>query len=206
MEIDKNFLEKWKYYYVKMIEDAYKIVVKDFEKDCRYYKSLGLPEKKGLAKFNRKLLSTVFRLDENFWADIEEDRLHNPAGIITLAGEIAKANPEYAKKQDGLDVFATGLETMQGSASLSSNKWLLRVLRDFCEIYQKNPNINDMDAMIEFMKVEKVVKSIDRLDSIPNDVRQSLDLNLDENLNRFVQQYASTYAKADEITFGGKRL
>ena len=70
MEIDKNFLEKWKYYYVKMLQDAYNIVIKDLEKDVRYYKSLGLPEKKGLAKFNRKLLSTVFRLDDKFWDSV----------------------------------------------------------------------------------------------------------------------------------------
>ncbi len=206
MEIDKNFLEKWKYYYVKMLQDAYNIVIKDLEKDVRYYKSLGLPEKKGLAKFNRKLLSTVFRLDDKFWDSVEENRMSNDAGVLAIAAEIAKSNPEYAKKQDGLHQFAIAINFMNTIAASSTNKWLLRVLRDFCEIYQKNPNISDVDAMIEFMRVEDAVKTLDIIDTIPNDVRQSLDLNLDENLSRFVQQYASTYAKADEITFGGKRL
>ncbi len=80
----------------------------------------------------------------------------------------------------------------------------MQVLRDFCQIYNDNPNISDVDAMIEFIKIEKPIDQIDELEKIPREIRDRLNLNLDENLKAFVEQYTSEYKKEESL--GGPRL
>ena len=76
-------------------------------------------------------------------------------------------------------------------------EWLLESLRIFCQIYKSNPDILDTDAMIEFINMAKPIHQFDELERLPREVRDRLDLHLDENLKPFVEQYANEYAEED---------
>ena len=62
--------------------------------------------------------------------------------------------------------------------------------------------------MIAFVNKAKVISnknSLQTLNTIPQEVKDSIDLNLDENLSTFVRQYAREYAMNDN-SFGGKSI
>ena len=51
--------------------------------------------------------------------------------------------------------------------------------------------------MIEFINMAKPIHQFDELERLPREVRDRLDLHLDENLKPFVEQYANEYAEED---------
>ncbi len=208
MEIDKEFFDNWRSSYAKMIDDALSNVCDNLAKDIRIYREENPPKMTKLQKFGRNLISTIFRCDDEFWKRVEENGYKDDAALLGMSKEFAKNNPEYSKKQKGLYELGISLRLMRLTAKSATDKWLLRVLRDFCEIYNSNVNITDIDAMVSFIKKEEVIKDryLPLLDTIPNEIKETLDLNLDENLREFVQQFASTYAKEEEITLGGRKL
>lgn len=68
--------------------------------------------------------------------------------------------------------------------------------------------------MVAFIKKEEVFTNksyLESLDTIPQEVKDSLDLGLDENLKAFVEQYSKLYPvdwmidfDLSKIPFGGK--
>jgi len=208
MEVDSYFLSRWRKSYVKMAKDALDRVTSDMSKDVHVYLQENPPKYGKLRLLNRKMLSTVLRLDENFWEKSDEDYYNFPPTIEAVALKMAKDNPEYAEKARGINVLFHALRIMNKFSDGVTDKWLLKALRYFCEIYQQDPNINDIDAMIAFINKAKVISnknSLQTLNTIPQEVKDSIDLNLDENLSTFVRQYAREYAMNDN-SFGGKSI
>ena len=47
---------------------------------------------------------------------------------------------------------------MLSAAGVASKQSLLSFLKDFLEIYRNNPNISDVDAMVQYIQKEGVIK------------------------------------------------
>ena len=93
---------------------------------------------------------------------------------------------------------------MKAAANISSKQALLSDLKIFFEIYKENPQISDFDAMILYMAKAEVIEHLNYLYDIPQEIRDNINLNLDENLKTFVEQYAKDYLQ-EEISLGGMK-
>ena len=207
--LDDEFLKKWRTAYVKMLNDGYKKVVQEEGKYIKLYSDLKPRKLTLFEKFTRKIDTAIFKYDDEYWKKFDEEsneRFYSQPGVINYhVHKLMKSDPKYKDLLYGLNVLGTSFHIMKGIAGASSNQWLLTVLKDFCEIYSSNPDIKDVEAMVQFIKKEDVIKGVEDLDTIPSEIVNNLDLGLDENLKEFVQQYGKEYLK-DDISFGGKSL
>lgn len=207
MEIDEKFLDSWRETYARTIIRAFGNVVSEMKKDVDYYRELGVPTNTKFDDFLEKGLSVIFRLEPDFWERFHKEEA-GPEIISSATYVIAKNNPEYAKKQRGLSKLFIGLDILKKTCQHITKKYSLTALRSFCEIYQQNPNISDVDAMVAFIKNEEVITNksyLADLDTIPQELRDSLDLGLDEGLRAFVDQYSDQYSM-DGSSLGGPKL
>ena len=209
MEIDEKFLKKWKEVYVKMLSVALERVVAELAKDIEYYKGLGVPTLTKFEKFLTTGLSVVFRLREDFWEN--NDQVNKDPRIIHAASRtVAKNCPEYAKKQQGLGELYINLSTMNDFSAHITDKYALTALRSFCEMYHIDPDINDVDVLVNFIIEQKVCKNQKYwpiLRSIPQEVKDSLDLGFGNanSLKDFVKKYTDQYSMNDS-SLGGPKL
>lgn len=207
MEIDEKFLDSWRETYARTIIRAHENVVSEMKKDVDYYRELGVPTNTKFGDFLEKGLSVIFRLEPDYWERFHKEEA-GPSVIYSATEVIAKNNPEYAKKQRGLSKLFLGMDILRKTCQHITKKYSLTALRSFCEIYQQNPNISDVDAMVAFIKKEEVITNksyLADLDTIPQELRDSLDLGLDEGLRAFVDQYSDQYSM-DGSSLGGPKL
>ena len=206
--MNDEFLKKWRSVYKKMIEEAMK---KLLQEDQKYVKSYIIEknEKSVLMKFGRWLNKVTLKYDEEKQKQSDERMinidLNNHVIVNCTLDKLAKDNPDQAGLYSGLSYLYLGLDFMHSAAGICNKYALLNMLKYFCEIYNANPDIKDVDALIQFMKKDKVMNNFDEIDMLPQEIRDNLDLGLDENLREFVEQYAKEYIK-DDVSLGGKSL
>lgn len=209
MEIDEEFLKKWKEVYVKMLSVALERVVAELARDIEYYKGLGVPTLSKFEQFLTTGLSVVFRLREDFWEN--NDEINKDPRIIHAASRtVAKNCPEYAKKQQGIGELYINLSNMNVFSAHITDKYALTALRSFCEMYHNDPDINDVDVLVNFIIEQKVCKNQKYwpiLRSIPQEVKDSLDLGFGNanSLKDFVKKYTDQYSM-DDSSLGGPKL
>lgn len=209
MEIDERLLKKWKEVYVKMLSVARERVVAELSRDVEYYKGLGVPTLSKFQQFRKTGLSAIFRLREDFWEN--NDEINKDPRIIHAASRtVAKNCPEYAKKQQGLGELYINLSTMNAFSTHITDRFALTALRSFCEMYHNDPDINDVDVLVNFIIEQKVCKNQKYwpiLRSIPQEVKDSLDLGFGNanSLKDFVKKYTDQYSM-DDSSLGGPKL
>ena len=206
--MDKEFMKNWRKAYIKMLEDARKAVFQEEQIYARPYIYEEVHEPTKLSRFSAAIDRVVFRIDEerekksdNVLVDMLTEDTTKVNLVLRMNG---KADSEKADLYNGLYFLYNAIEIMSSMSAISHKSWLLEALRDFCQIYGNNPDITDVDAMIEFIKLAKPIHQLDELERLPREVRDRLNLNLDENLKSFVEQYASEYTKEESL--GGPKL
>ena len=206
--MDKEFMKNWRKAYIKMLEDARKAVFQEEQIYARPYIYEEVHEPTKLNRFLDSIDRVVFRIDEerekksdNVLVDMLTEDTTKVNLVLRMNG---KADSEKADLYNGLYFLYNAIEIMSSMSAISHKSWLLEALRDFCQIYGNNPDITDVDAMIEFIKLVKPIHQLDELERLPREVRDRLNLNLDENLKSFVEQYASEYTKEESL--GGPKL
>ena len=202
-------MEECKKAYVKMVQDAR---FSTFSKIKNYLSINGYmttPKDGLLMKFAKKLDTIIYKYDNDYWKQFDEERTRSyynkPDNVCYVANAMSKKNPEFKKQVYGLNDLYTCLSIMDGVAKYIHPKSLLDTLRDFCEIYSTNPDISDVDLMVRYLKDYSTLKNIRALDTIPQEVRDNLDLGIKENMGAYIQQYAKEYLH-EELAVGGKGL
>ena len=202
-ETEIDLIHKWRPYYPKMIRDAIDRVVleelkyvkpyiiRDYEKDRD---SLLM---KAAAELDKKIYKYDDEKQKEVDASMLEQHLRNPTVAYSFMGQAKKDHPDQAQEIEALSLLYIALDIMKSTSEICSDGWLLSVLTYFYGLYQQYPDISDADALIQFIKKEKVIKAPEKIDALPQETRDRLDLNFSENLKPFIKQYALTIAGKD---------
>ena len=192
MNVPKVFLGNWREGYRKLIDDAHEAIVAEMYKDFPPYVPDAHPsEKTLLRRFTRRFKSSEGSWDD-FWAKIDLDDAHSMHAVTDLSDKLVNMHPEFAAKHRGLKYLLMDLAMMRMTAEKCTDKWLMRVLKDFREIYRDNPGLCDYDALAAFVKLEELTKKPEQLralDEVPRDICEGLDLGFDRNLKKYIDRY-----------------
>ena len=206
--MDNNFIEVWRAAYKKMVADTIKAIALAEEQYVKPYIINRMENPCLLVRFGAFLDKYVARVSDEQMK--EWDKANYNKSIYAIENhfhylDLAKRdNPSKAKEIQGFMVFNAGILRMKAAANISSKQALLSDLKIFFEIYKENPQISDFDAMILYMAKAEVIEHLNYLYDIPQEIRDNINLNLDENLKAFVEQYAKDYLQ-EEISFGGMK-
>ena len=192
---EKELIVKWRPYYEKLISDAIQRVVQKEKELIPSYIPEEPEELNIVEKAAKKIDTAITKEDGETWDRSYHDLQYNdPVRIYSLMNKAMKEHPEEAGSLKGISLLYIALDIMKRTGENCSDRWLLNVLEDFYKIYEQDPTITDTEAMIRFMQKEEVIKSAGELGTIPHEIRESLDLNLDDNLKPFLEQYKDCLA------------
>ena len=206
--MDNNFIEVWREAYGKMIIDTIKAIALAEEQYVKPYIISSMENPCLLVRFGAFLDKHVARVsDEQMkeWDKANYNRsiysIENNFHYLRLA---QRDNPSKAEEIEGFIRFNNVILRMKAGVGLSSKQALLSDLKIFFEIYKENPQISDMNAMIQYMARSGTTEKEDLINGISPEIRDNINLNLDENLKAFVEQYAKDYLQ-EEISLGGMK-
>lgn len=202
--MDKEFLTEWRKSYRAMIVYANDQIKKEIRQYIEAYVYADL-NKPSIIRAIGNIFSARLNIDKNESNQAAfEVRVNHPSVIISDMQKAIKDNPDKADMLRALLDLFVATDFMISAANVSSEKWLLSVLKDFLDIYKNNLGISDVDAMVQYVQKEGVIKGAESLNYLSQDVRDNLDLGLDENLKAFVERYAKEYLQED-ISLGGMK-
>lgn len=200
--MDKEFLTEWRKSYRAMIVYANDQIKKEIRQYIEAYVYAEL-NKPSIIRTIGNIFSARLNIDEKESNQAAfEVRVNHPSVIISDMEKAIKDNPDKADMLRALLDLFLATDFMISAANVSSEKWLLSVLKDFLDIYKNNLGISDVDAMVQYIQKEGVIKGAESLNYLSQDVRDNLDLGLDEHLKAFVERYAKEYLQED-ISLGG---
>ena len=206
--MDNNFIEVWREAYGKMITDTIKAIALAEEQYVKPYIINKMENPCLLVRFGTFLDKHVSRVSDEQMK--EWDKAYYNKAIYAIENhfhylDLAKRdNPSKAKEIEGFLRFNSVILRMKAAANISSKQALLSDLKIFFEIYKENPQISDMNAMIQYMARSGTTEKEDLINGISPEIRDNINLNLDENLKAFVEQYARDYLQ-EEISLGGMK-
>ena len=208
MYMDNNFIEVWREAYGKMITDTIKAIALAEEQYVKPYIIKKMENPCLLVRFGTFLDKHVSRVSDEQMKEWDKAyynkaiyAIENNFHYLTLA---QRDNPSKAEEIEGFLRFNNVILRMKAGVGLSSKQALLSDLKIFFEIYKENPQISDMNAMIQYMARSGTTEKEDLINGISPEIRDNINLNLDENLKAFVEQYARDYLQ-EEISLGGMK-
>ena len=206
--MDNNFIEEWRKAYGKMVADTINAIALVEEQYIKPYIIKEMENPCLLVRFGLFLDKHVSRVSDEQMKEWDKAyyikaiyAIENNFHYLTLA---QRDNPSKAEEIEGFLRFNNVILRMKAGVGLSSKQALLSDLKIFFEIYKENPQISDFDAMILYMAKAEVIEHLNYLYDIPQEIRDNINLNLDENLKAFVEQYAKDYLQ-EEISLGGMK-
>lgn len=206
--MDNKFIEDWRKAYGKMITDTIKAIALAEEQYVKPYIINRMENPCLLVRFGAFLDKYVARASDEQRKEWEKTRynqsiysIENHFHYLDLA---KRDNPSKAEEIEGFIRFNNVILRMKAGVGLSSKQALLSDLKIFFEIYKENPQISDMNAMIQYMARSGTTEREDLINGISPEIRDNINLNLDENLKAFVEQYAKEYLQED-ISLGGMK-
>ena len=204
--MDNNFIEVWREAYKKMVADTINAIALVEEQYIKPYIIKKMENPCLLVRFGAFLDKYVARASDEQRKEWEKasynNLIHGIDSNFHYLDFAKRDNPSKAKEIQGFMVFNVGILRMKAAANISSKQALLSDLKIFFEIYKENPQISDFDAMILYMAKAEVIEHLNYLYDIPQEIRDNINLNLDENLKAFVEQYAKDYLQ-EEILLRG---
>lgn len=206
--MDNNFIEVWREAYGKMITDTIKAIALAEEQYVKPYIINMMENPSLLVRFGHFLDKHVSRVSDEQMKEWKKARynkyiyeIEDNFHYLRLA---QRDNPSKAEEIEGFLRFNTVILRMKAGVGISSKQALLSDLKIFFEIYKENPQISDMNAMIQYMARSGTTEHEDLINGISPEIRDNINLNLDENLKAFVEQYAKDYLH-EEISLGGMK-
>lgn len=203
--MDDNFIKEWRKAYGIMANYALEQIMKEERKYVEPYFYADLTKPSILRRLTRTFDKVILKIEpeKNIQMSLDYLARSNDTVIATMHKAI-KDNPDKADMLTALLKLHVALDFMLSAAGVASKQSLLSFLKDFLEIYRNNPSISDVDAMVQYIQKDGVIKSVESLNYLSQDVRDNLDLGLDEHLKAFVERYAKEYLQED-ISLGGMK-
>ena len=140
---------------------------------------------------NRKFWGFILRIDAARWEILDRDHYALPLTQWDLSGRFLRRHPEYADRMGGLSELYTILNNVRNLNQNGTSRWVLECVEAFSGIFRENPDITDVDAMIQFSRKQNMArkKYQARMEGISPGVRASLSLGLDEHLKPLLAAY-----------------
>ena len=195
--MDKELISNWRNAYYEMIVFANAQIKKEIRPyiEVYVYEELAKPS---ILRTIGKILSARLNQDEKEGDQAAfEVRINHRSVIPVYMLHAIKDNPDKANMLTALLDLFLATDSMINAANVSSKHWLLSVLKEFLDIYKSNPKISDVDAMVQYIQKEGVIKDSESLNYLSQETRDNLDLGLDAHLKAFVEQYAREYLNED---------
>lgn len=196
--MDDNFIKEWRKAYGIMADYALEQIKKEERKYVEPYIYADITKPSILNSLTTTFDKVILKIEpeKNIQMSLDYLTRSNNTVIATML-EAIKDNPDKADMLRALLNLHLSLDFMLSAPGVASKQSLLSFLKDFLDIYRNNPNISDVDAMVQYIQKEGVIKSTESLNYLSQDVRDNLDLGLDEHLKAFVERYAKEYLQED---------